>query len=179
MLSFFSRRVALSAYRSTATYARISVSSSPALRVREIPDTSLHASAVCTFIKPQRNASTKAAVVTKKTDSSTKSSARGRTKSQRNLTPKQKAERELDKKANAAALMVKRKAREEKKKEVAALKRKRLAEKRKLAKAKAEKEKEKMKARAKSACRGPILAWGVVLSGTCRVHQLSSLLRGA
>jgi len=154
MLSLFTRRVALSAYRSTATYARISASSAPTLRGRGLPDTSLHSNTVPAFTNPQRNVSTEAAVATKKTKSSAESTTGGRRKSQRNLTPEQKAarkqllqaKRELDNKKKAeraVALEVKRKARAEKEKEAAALKRKRLAE-------KAEKERKRKKAEAKA-----------------------------
>jgi len=146
MLSLFTRRVALSAHRTTATYARILPSPVSTLRARTIADTSLHASTVRT--SPQRNASTGAAATTKKTGPSTKSSTTGRAK----LTPEEKEARarllrlrnklDREKKAAAAvALRAKRKVQAEKKKEAAAQKRKRLAErKKKLADAKKEKE---------------------------------------
>jgi len=160
MLSLFTRRVALSAYRSTATYARILPSPISTLRARTIADTSLHANTIRT--NPQHNASTKAAATTKKTGPSTKSITMGRTKPRTKLTPEEKVARaqvlqmrkelEREKKAAAAAsLRAKRKARAEKEKEAAAQKRKRLAEKKKkLASAKKEKErKEKEKEKEK------------------------------
>jgi len=166
MLSLFTRRVTLSAYRSGATRSRILPPTST-LRDR-IPYSSHHTGTVRTFTNPQRNASTKATVTVSKAKSSAKSITTGRTKPGKKLTPEQKAtqkqklQAEKDKKKKkeeiAAALRAKKKAQAEKEKEAAALKRKRLAERNKklaearaekktLARAKAEKEKERQKAR--------------------------------
>ena len=151
MLSLFTRRVTLSAHRSTATYTRILSCPVSTLRAKTTSGTKPHTGTIRTFANPQRNASTKASAATKKTESSTTT---GRTKPKRGLTPEQKAVREqtlrakkeLEKKKaeRAAALRAKRKAQEVKKKEAAVQKRKQLVEKRKkLAEAKKAKEKER------------------------------------
>ena len=156
MLSLFTRRVTLSAYRSGATRSRILP---PASTLRGgISYSSHHTSTVRTFTNPQRNASTKATVTVSKAKSSAKSITAGRTKPGKKLTPEQKAiqkqklQAEKDKKKKkeemAAASRAKKKAQAEKKKEAAALKRKRLAERNKLAKARAEKEKTLARAKA-------------------------------
>ena len=159
MLSLFTRRVALSAHSSTATYRRVLPSPALILRARTIADTGLHIVTARTFTGSQRNASTKATAKTKETKSSTKPVTAGRVKVRRRLTPEQKAalkqvydaEKELERRKKAekaVALKAKQKARAEKEKEAAARKRKQLAEmkKKKLADAK-EREKEKKKAK--------------------------------
>lgn len=135
MLSLFARRVTLSAYRSTATYARILTFPASTLRDRRIPDTSIHPGTVQASSNFQRNASTKA---TAATGSLTKSAMAGRMKPRRSLTPEEKAAREQkiqaekeEKLAKRAALRAKLKAQAEKKKEAAALKRERLAKEKK------------------------------------------------
>lgn len=145
MLSLFTRRVALSAHRSTATYTRI-------VQSHSTPHARLYAGTVQT--NPQRNASTKATATTN-TGPSTKSNTTGRTKPTAKLTPEEKAaqaqllrvRKESDRKkkvAAAAALRAKQKARAEREKEAAAQKRKCLAEKKKkLADAEKEKVREK------------------------------------
>lgn len=167
MLSMFTRRVTLSAHRTTATYKRIVPSGLSALRVRGAPGTSFHTSTARVFMNPQRNVSTRATVTTGKPDLSTRSIT---TMSQGTLTPEQKqtlqAEEELEKKKRAekaAALRATLKARVEKEKAAAALKLKRFQErenklaqaraekKQKLARAKAEKEKEREAKKPKSA----------------------------
>lgn len=152
MLSLFTRRVALSTYRSGATCSRILPPHVSSLRGRRVPHGSHHTGTARTFTNPQRNASTKATAATNEADSSTESSTTGRAKPKKQLTPEQlRTNKELDKKGNAeraAALRAKKKAQAEKKKEAAALRRKRLAEKEKiLIQARRAKEREREKAK--------------------------------
>lgn len=176
MLSLFTRRVALSAYRPTATYARILPSPASSLRAGTIAGLHIHTAQIPT--NPQRNASTKATAVketkasttkkakpstkttaaVKKTKSPTKSTTTGRANPRRNLTPEQKAAQKQklqDKKEKATALRAKLKAQAEKQREAAAQKRKRLAlaeKKKKLVEAKrAKEEKEKERKRIREA----------------------------
>jgi signal transduction histidine kinase len=122
MLSLFTRRVALSVYRSTAVYTPILSSSAPALRYRRILDGNPHARTVQSAASLQRSVSTKATAVTD--DGKSKESER-----------RKKAEK-------AAALRAKLKAQAEKKKEAARKKLTKEKERKKLAR---EKEKKKPK----------------------------------
>lgn len=141
MLSLFTRRVALSAYRSSATYSRILPSSALVLRDRRIQHNGHHTGTVRTFTHPQRNASTKASTKatakTSKAKPPANSKTAGGTQSRKRLSPEQKNAKEL-------ALIAKKNARAKKEKEAIALQRERLAEKmKKLAEAKAKERKAK------------------------------------
>jgi len=141
MLSLFTRRVALSAYRSSATYSRILPPSAFVLRDGRILHNSHHTGTVRTFTHPQRNASTKATAKTDEASPPSKSKTADGTQPRKRLSPAQKREKEL-------ALKAEKSARTKKKEEAAALQRKRLAEKKKkLAEARVK----EMKAKAKNA----------------------------
>jgi len=168
MLSLFTRRVALSAYRSSATYSRFLSSSALVLRDRGIPHNIHHTATVRTFTHPQRDASTKATAKTKKASPPTKSKTTDGTQPGKRLS---KHEKEL-------ALIAKKKAKAKKEKEAVALQRQRLAERRKkVAEAKANEKKAKEAEKKKRAYDMVSCSFKVSYSATsvaCPSYQASS-----
>lgn len=175
MLPLFVRRVALSAYRSSATYSRILPSSALVLRDRRIQHNGHHTGTVRTFTHPQRNASTKATAKTSKARPPTKSKTAGGTQPRKRLSPEQKHAKEH---AKELALIAKENARTKKEKEAVALQRERLAEKmKKLAEAKAKERKAKEAEKKLSAYDMVSCSFKVSYSAAsvaCPSHQVSS-----
>jgi flagellar biosynthesis GTPase FlhF len=97
MLSLFTRRVALSVYRSNATYSRILPSPASTLRDRRIPDSSHHTGAARTFANPQRNASTKATASRTKQKTQAEKAKETAALKRKRLADKARAEKEREK----------------------------------------------------------------------------------
>lgn len=113
MLHLFTRRVALSTHRATATYTRI-LPSSHSLRSRSIPGNGLTPSTVQVFVNSQRNASTEATAATDEAKSSAKSGTTGRKEPKKVAALKAKPEGQAAKKKEAKKAKQKQKAKEAK-----------------------------------------------------------------
>lgn len=155
MLSRFTRRVALSAHSTTATYSRILSFPASSLRPGAIAGVGLRTGAVLTLTNPKRNTSTNATAATEKTQLLTESTMAGRTSRRRGLTPEQRTalekkvqEQQLDMANKAAALRIKKKKQVERERDDTARMRARLAGlKNRLAEAKKENKTRETKAR--------------------------------